>query len=165
LQPFTVERTEEKIIHQVSGLQLNLRIDRIDRLENGRLVLIDYKSGETKAGDLESERPKEPQLLLYASALGDEVDGMFFGQLKARDQRLVGYSRQAHSGDSKNKKAKVCAGWYDFLHDRRSAVEHLAAGFVAGDAVVGPQKGACEYCGCAPFCRVNEAPQESEECE
>lgn len=39
--------------HHISlgGLQLKLKVDRIDQLENGQHVLIDYKTGQASARD------------------------------------------------------------------------------------------------------------------
>ncbi len=161
-QAFTVETTEEERIYDVAGLQLKLRIDRIDRLSNGKLVLIDYKSGEPSASHLDKDRPKEPQLLVYAAALGREVDGVFFGQLKPRDPRLVGYSRQAHTQD---RKSKVLKDWYGFLEERASKVEELAREFASGEAAVDPVHGACEYCQMKPLCRLNERMRQDEDSE
>src|SRR5207248_9801368 len=95
-QPFTVETTEQERSFKIAGLDLRLRIDRVDRLKKGNLVLIDYKSGEPKIKQLEGDRPAEPQLLVYAAAMKQDVDGIFFGQLKPRDLRAVGFSRQMH---------------------------------------------------------------------
>src|ERR1700747_974209 len=50
----------------VGGLKLRLRADRIDLLENGQRLLLDYKSGEVSVKDWEGERPDEPQRPLYA---------------------------------------------------------------------------------------------------
>ncbi len=77
----------------MAGLRLRLRLDRIDRLDNGHFLLIDYKSGEQTRPKLEGERPLEPQLLVYAAAVQEEVDGIFFGQLKPRELKAVGFSR------------------------------------------------------------------------
>ncbi len=45
-EPFIVETMEQERRFEVPGLSLKLRVDRIDRLRNGSLVLIDYKSGK-----------------------------------------------------------------------------------------------------------------------
>jgi len=64
---FTVIATEEKKSLTFARLQLRLRIDRIDRLPDGRLMLIDYKSkmANSSAQEWLGERPDEPQLPLY----------------------------------------------------------------------------------------------------
>jgi probable DNA repair protein len=151
---FEVEVTEQKRAMDIAGLHLDIRIDRIDRLNNGKCLLIDYKSGDTSAANLNGERPKEPQLLAYAAAMRDEVDGMFFAQLKPRDPKLVGYAREMHI-EGQKPFAKDMA-WDEYLDDRTGVVERLAQSFMAGEAAVHPLPGACEYCTLAPLCRVNE---------
>ena len=152
-EPFTVEEVEEDRNYEVPGLSLKLRVDRIDRLNNGNLVLIDYKSGAQTRPKLAGERPQEPQLLVYAASVESPVDGLFFGQLKPRDVRAVGYSRRKHfEGRSVEEKKN----WDAYMEQSRSNVERLASDFVRGVAEVNPIKGACDYCGSKPFCRVND---------
>ena len=57
--PFTVEATE-KVLDNVSvgGLKLRLRADRVDRVSDGKRLLLDYKSGEVATKDWEGMRPK-----------------------------------------------------------------------------------------------------------
>ena len=52
--PFTVEATE-KVLDNVSvgGLKLRLRADRVDRVSDGKRLLLDYKSGEVATKDWE----------------------------------------------------------------------------------------------------------------
>ncbi len=152
-QPFTVDSVEQKRSYEIPGLRLDLRVDRIDRLKNGGVLLIDYKSGKQTAGKLEGERPAEPQLLVYAAAVDEPVDGVFFGQLKPRELRAVGFGRERHFP---GRAANVKKGWDTFIAESAANVENIAAGFVKGDAVVDPIKGACEYCNQKPFCRVRE---------
>ncbi len=64
--PFSVIAIEEKHSVNFAGLNLQLRIDRIDQLENGELLLIDYKTGSPKLKSWLGKRPDEPQLPLYA---------------------------------------------------------------------------------------------------
>ena len=65
---FAVLAIEAKHAIDLDGLALRLQIDRIDRLDDGRLLVIDYKSGS--AVDTRSwaeARLTEPQLPLYAT--------------------------------------------------------------------------------------------------
>jgi probable DNA repair protein len=159
-QPFTVETTEQERFFKIAGLELHLRIDRVDRVKNGRLVLIDYKSGKPMRNQLEGERPAEPQLLVYAAALGKDVEGIFFGQLKPRDLRAVGFSREKHFLD---RTADLKRDWDLFMQESRTNIERITLGFVEGFAAVDPIKGACNYCSIKPFCRVYESNQRDRE--
>lgn len=152
--PFTVDSVEQKRSYEISGLRLDLRIDRMDRLQDGSVLLIDYKSGKQTYTKLEGQRPAEPQLLVYAAAIGEPVDGVFFGQLRPRELRAVGFSRDAHfPGRAAIVKKR---DWDSFIEQSMANVEDIAAGFVKGNAVVDPIRGACEYCDQKPFCRIRE---------
>jgi probable DNA repair protein len=153
-QNFTVETVEEEKYLDLGGLRLRLRIDRIDRLANGQLLLIDYKSGEQKRSKLELPRPQEPQLLVYAAGLSGQVDGILFAQLKARDVRPVGFTRDKQF---KSKTVDVeGAAWEEFLAQSEIEVERLAKEFKAGYAALDPRNGACDYCSQKPLCRIQE---------
>ena len=72
---FTVQACEEQKILTIEGLEITLRIDRIDALEYGELVIIDYKTGSSKPSHSSwaDARITKPQLPLYASlVLKDE---------------------------------------------------------------------------------------------
>ncbi|HEX3685050.1 MAG TPA: PD-(D/E)XK nuclease family protein [Bryobacteraceae bacterium] len=154
-QPFTVETVEQERYYDFPGLRLRLRVDRIDRLPNGKVLLIDYKSGKQSREKLKCPRPPEPQLLVYAAATSDAVDGVFFGELKPREQRAVGFSREKHFDGASTTVMKN--GWDAFLQQAESEVERIASEFVTGHAAVDPLRGACQYCRIKPLCRVNEA--------
>jgi ATP-dependent helicase/nuclease subunit B len=161
-EPFTVETVEQTRKYEVPGLSVQLRVDRIDRLSNGNLVLIDYKSGAQTRGKLIGQRPPEPQLLVYAASVNSKVDGIFFAQLKPREVKAVGFSRKKHF---KATTAEEKKDWDIYIEASRDIVEKLAKDFVRGVATVDPIKGACDYCASKPFCRVNElgAAREEEE--
>ena len=64
--PFTVVAIEETYSTEFEGITLTIRIDRVDQLADGRFLIIDYKTGESSVNAWKGERPKEPQLPLYA---------------------------------------------------------------------------------------------------
>ena len=63
---FEVADTEVKRTVHIAGLTLDLRLDRIDRLNDGSLLVIDYKSGDVSPNSWELPRPDDVQLPLYA---------------------------------------------------------------------------------------------------
>jgi ATP-dependent helicase/DNAse subunit B len=157
LVPFEVLYVEEKKVFDLDGLNIDVRLDRIDRLPNGKLLLIDYKSGnKQKLDNLRGERPSEPQLLLYATALGEEVDGVLFGQAVRGEPKLIGFAREKQIDDKQCE--ALGAGWPSQRRNWEKIVRSLAAEFQAGEAAVNPTKGACTYCHLKPLCRVQEAP-------
>lgn len=160
LIPFSVEALEQQREFVLAGLPLRVRIDRIDKLKNGGLILIDYKSGRQEKKSLDCPRPREPQLLVYAAAQGTGIEGVFFAQLKPREMDFIGKSAAAHI-----QRRRADADWNDFLQDARDEVERIAADFLQGKAAVDPARGACDYCSTAPFCRIKEHRAAAEACE
>ena len=66
--PFRVLACEERHELDIEGLPVRVVIDRIDQLADGRLVVIDYKSGRSDSvASWADARIKEPQLPIYAA--------------------------------------------------------------------------------------------------
>ncbi|MGB6193228.1 MAG: PD-(D/E)XK nuclease family protein, partial [Terracidiphilus sp.] len=163
--PFTVAETEARHEVDIEGLPLGLRLDRIDRLCDNSLAVIDYKTGSTvarQAWDL--PRPADVQLPLYSSfALdGEEPGGLLFARMRARDARFIGHVRNA--------RATLFTGLRptdplvrqplssDQLQDWQETIEQLARDFIRGDARVDPRDfpGTCEHCDLHAVCRIYE---------
>jgi probable DNA repair protein len=158
-QPFTVEILEEEREFSIPGLRLTLRVDRIDRLANGNILLIDYKSSAVSRQKLKCPRPPEPQLLIYAAAAGESVDGLLFAELRPGSTRPVGFTRERHfDSDS----AEVVKNWRLFLDKSQAEVLRLSNDFIRGYAAVDPRSGACQYCRVSSICRVNELHAQEE---
>jgi ATP-dependent helicase/nuclease subunit B len=148
--PFHVEHVEEKKTVEINGLQLRLRVDRIDRLADGSVVLIDYKSGDISERGLQGKRPSEPQLLVYAAAMEEEVDGIFLAQVRPREAKTVGSALHSHFAVAKNAKLD----WAVLRDESREYLHDLAGEFIAGHAAVDPLPGACTYCNLPALCRI-----------
>lgn len=92
-EPFTVIGTEVARTLQLAGLTFSMVIDRIDQLNNGRLLIIDYKTGQPSLMSLFRDPIGEPQLLLYAISeqqLGGNVAGVLFMQAHLKACKYIG---------------------------------------------------------------------------
>jgi hypothetical protein len=90
---FTVKERELKTEITLGGVTANVKVDRIDELEGGGLVLLDYKSGEPKVNAWTGDRPDEPQLPIYATRIGSDLAAVAFVQLNRDKTQFLGYSR------------------------------------------------------------------------
>ena len=92
---FIVEGREKEQTVNIDGLELHLRVDRIDQVERGRLIL-DYKTGKVTTAMWEGERPEEPQLPLYgAYGQVEDLRGVLFAQIRAEEMHFVGRTKDA----------------------------------------------------------------------
>lgn len=131
--PFSVVAIEEDQLIEFSGLRLNLRIDRVDQLQNNELLVIDYKTGSPKAKSWLGERPEEPQLPLYAVSHVEAVAAIAFAQINAKGMAWIGTGKLSvfHEGIS-----PPTQEWDEQLQEWRHVLQQLAQDFSAGDARV-----------------------------
>ncbi len=165
-QPFTVLETEKKTDVSIAGLPLHLRLDRVDRLNDSSLLVIDYKTGDAKAKSWDLPRPDDVQLPLYAGFALEheegEVGGLVFAKLRAGENCFEGRVRAAKqtlkaglSGNSnlvrKPLTQQDMAAW-------RDEINLLAKAFLAGRADVNPREypETCKNCGLQALCRIQE---------
>ena len=137
-QPFTVAANEESVKINFAGLPLNLRLDRMDRLESGELVLIDYKTGTPNPKSWGSDRPEEPQLPLYCLCYNQDIDAILFAQVNAKEiaYKGLGQLTQSLNGVIDCVKAGALdlpADWSDIQDHWRNCLEQLAQEFLQGD--------------------------------
>jgi probable DNA repair protein len=161
---FEVAETEADCTIHLAGLTFDLRLDRIDRLIDGSLLVIDYKSGIVSPKSWELPRPDDVQLPLYAGfALDGELGGLVFAKVRAGDHEFAG-----RVGDAKATLIKGLRGNRNLVKRPLTAVElanwkkyieQLAKDFVVGRAEVDPREApkTCERCGLQTLCRIEES--------
>jgi ATP-dependent helicase/nuclease subunit B len=151
-----VAATEQVAELVLGGGRVRLRLDRVDRLAEGRAVL-DYKSGRPGSPDWYGERPTHPQLLAYLTALGSDVVALATVNLTAREVRFTGVGASADLLP----RVKAAAGgvgkppdWGAQQRAWQALIEELIRAFLAGEARVDPAPGACDYCHITDICRI-----------
>jgi len=170
---FQTEGTESGVGLSVAGLDMNCRIDRLDSLASGERIIIDYKTGEADTGSWLTDRPEEPQLMLYS--MTGSYDGVAFARLKRGECRFAGITRgenmlpdvKPFGADRFSAKLvaeghqKNIGSWSELMDLWRRTVTRLAGDFMSGDAKVDPrdpgsENSACKYCQHMALCRVFE---------
>jgi ATP-dependent helicase/nuclease subunit B len=155
---FTVEAGEKKLPAAVGDLKLQVRVDRIDAVDGGR-VIIDYKTGMLAGVSWDGPRPDEPQLPLYAG-FGEieDLKGVLLARVRDDMMKFIGRVDDAKAvmpSDSKLAKPPYDAA---MLQSWRSTLLDLGQQFLRGEAQVNPKQypKTCEFCDLSPLCRIAE---------
>jgi probable DNA repair protein len=163
---FTALETEAERTVQLADLSFDLRLDRIDRLSDGSLLVIDYKTGVVTPKSWELPRPDDVQLPLYASFAIDDnetLGGLAFAKVRrGNDLGFAGHIKDARAtlfpslrGTSSLVKNKLDE---ENINDWKCDIEALARNFLAGRADVNPREypETCSRCGLQTLCRIQE---------
>lgn len=156
-QPFAVAASEAARTVDIEGIALDLRTDRIDELQDGRKLIIDYKTGDPKTKGWEGERLAEPQLPLYATQTG--ADGVVFARVRADDCGFVGWA-----GDKELVDGVKAVDWPATLAAWRAALGTVAREVRDGHAAVSfADERDLDYCDVRSLLRLPEAKAQREE--
>ncbi len=139
---FEVIATEARRKLEVGGLKINITIDRIDQLEDGSLIIIDYKTGVPRLIDLLNDPIGEPQLLLYAISEHTEkqpVAGILFYQAHLKASKYLGFTEASEMIDGVKALQDLANNPYanDFdnaIKEWRKMLNEIAESFKKGDA-------------------------------
>jgi ATP-dependent helicase/nuclease subunit B len=146
-----------------------LSVDRIDVLDDDAALVIDYKTSSSSMGISEwaNDRPREPQLPIYAVALsnaGRTVAGVAFANLAARDDLgFRGVSDEvivpASIGPPRKSGGVEWPGMQSQIAAWATTLTELAEDYAAGNAKVAPRSLTkdCTWCRRQPLCRVFES--------
>jgi hypothetical protein len=151
---FTVATSELERVVRFANIEVRLRADRVDELPSGRQIILDYKTGQLKAGTWDGERPDEPQLPLYCVTNERPLAGAAFAMVRADGLRFRGSTSPGITLPGMAKKASV--PFEDQLLEWRVVLERLAVNYRTGHAEVDPKPGACDNCGLRALCRIRE---------
>lgn len=168
--PFRVLSVEEKTQLVLSELPLDFKIDRIDQLASGELILIDYKTGsQNSINAWREERISAPQLPLYALSQhshGHSIHAIVFAQVRLGDCAYIGLAKESGFALPEAKQIRVkgieevrefneqFGSWDQCFTYWRYAMENLAEEFMFGDARVAPgNESVCVNCPTPAICR------------
>ena len=118
---FVVDSVERTVDFVEAGVHLELRVDRIDRLPDGSVAIIDYKTGAEKTFLTRQREPKEYQLVAYACALDEPVAGLALANVDSRSVVFHG----AGASDTED--------WPDVLETWSATVRSACAEMTRGD--------------------------------
>lgn len=163
---FEVLVTEKPRTLKLDAMELQLRVDRMDRLADGRRLLLDYKTGDRVGpGAWLGPRPDEPQLPIYALATEPAPDGIAFARLHAAGPKFAGLASGPGmaKGIKPSVEGKNAVAWPELIAQWRATLDALAGGFARGDAAADPkQAGTCRNCEVMPLCRLHELRPQGE---
>jgi probable DNA repair protein len=126
--PFAVLSLEQAVRLERYGVRLGLRVDRIDRMADGRIAIIDYKTGRAGHFRNRENRLTEVQLVVYAEAVDTDVGALAYAHLDSRAIRWFGAG--APHGDDESDWRQSLAAWRGEVDD---ALQGLASGDVRID--------------------------------
>jgi len=161
--PFEVIACEKWMKTHIGKLTIRTKIDRIDKLDDNKYLLIDYKSGNTDIRSWLGERPEEPQLPLYMITSEQPIHAIAFAQLKPKEICFKGISieKDLLPGIKTLEELKCEHGWPEQSETWKMMLEKLSRDFCEGKAAVDPKDEieSCRYCALKTFCRIYEVDQ------
>jgi ATP-dependent helicase/nuclease subunit B len=152
-EEFEVLETEYAYSTQIGNLTFRMRADRIDRLANGSLRIVDYKTGNCENGAWLPSRMDDPQLPFYASTLPiGRVSSIAYAQVKEGQARYLSWP------SNQKPKNELPQNWEDASELWESDLESTYGLIAEGNAAPFPKKGldTCRSCDLQIFCRFEQ---------
>ncbi len=166
---FRVLKSEEGNEVVVGPLRVGLKLDRLDELADGSLLVVDYKTGQVKKGGWNPGKPGEMQLPVYATFVGKPVSGIAFAQISAHDVKYDGIADSAIEIDGlvsvdklrhkfTDGDGKKIESWDALMGAWRDCLLSLAHEFTQGDCSINPRHSEDAEGQFAVLTRVYELP-------
>jgi hypothetical protein len=153
--PFRVAAVERQERIEIAGLTLSVRIDRLDRLADGRLAVIDYKTGaKVSSADWFDERPRDVQVPLYAAHAGEPVAAAVLTAVNAIGASYRGF--WPHDAFPTKPSPLSAPDWPAQLARWRLEIERLVRELAGGDTRLLPGDVEFAQGAYAPLTRIDE---------
>ena len=174
------ERPAFEVIHvehdealAIGPLAFSLRLDRVDRLADGGVAIVDYKTGNVPSiARWTAGRPEATQLALYTLAWreahpADPVRAAVLARVKRGESKPIGLYADEDArfcAAAKAEKARAVVDWTSLEATWRGLVTGLVDAFAGGEAQVAPREASvCRSCARQALCRIGAALADDEE--
>jgi len=161
-----VEQEQDKTI-EIGGLILKIKADRVDQLESGKHVIIDYKTGKLASSKswLEDDIT-EPQLPLYSLDEEYELAALSIAKVNDKQCKFTGIAMQddilpsvkVYQSDEDTNNTKN--DWQSLKEIWRTKLTAIADSYRQGEANIDIKS--CNYCSYAALCRKHQLQSEIE---
>lgn len=160
---FQVLSHEKNVSLTLGELNINMRIDRIDQLADGRKLIIDYKTGKyLSVQEWLGPRPDEPQLPLYAILDKTNTAGLAYAKITANNPGFIGLSDGQLDIKGVNPSTALRSSeeltWQKLNTDWQSHLDSLSQDFCQGKAYIDPKEAekTCQHCALKALCRIQD---------
>jgi len=133
-EDFVVDSVERELNFFEDGVAMTLRTDRIDRLSDNSIVILDYKTGARRPFLTAGGEPRGIQLVAYACALDDPVAALALVNVDSREIVFDGAGRDYKKSEN----------WAQTLEEWQRLVHAACTQLRAGDVRVNGQQGVTE---------------------
>jgi len=158
--PFEVVDLELEQKIKISNFNISVTVDRIDKLETGQKIVIDYKTGQHNSIKTWGEpRIENPQLPLYAGT-DKEVEGACFAQVFPNQNKFVGTTSEdglvgsLRAPENHPSLSKSLQSWDEAKIHWDNSLTMLGEEVSEGLATITPLAKACDFCDLPALCRI-----------
>ena len=165
--PYSIEEKEKKHHWSFEELQFTFKLDRMDRLDNKSLAIIDYKTGKSSpsSASLLADRPEDLQIPFYFTAMSSlkssPIGAVSWAHINPAKTEYKGLSCEGNFHSRIKGIAdpgKSQQSWSEFADHFPLQVTRFIGEFKSGRLVVDPvdSRTTCRYCGLHSLCRISE---------
>lgn len=169
-QGFAVQACEQEHNIEIEGISIKLIIDRVDLLDDDRLVVMDYKTGhQLDYKNWAAPNITEPQLPIYAAFILQDgnIGAVCYAKVRTADHAFIGVAAAEALvqgatvfDDTRGRKVfdeSTFPNWQHIISHWRTQITATARSLKAGDAAVRfESEGQLMYCDVAPLLRLPE---------
>jgi RecB family exonuclease len=149
---FEVITTEGLKTISMADLKITIRLDRVDRDVDGKIIILDYKTGGVSIKSV-CERLTQVQLPIYTYAVASNAVGF----IEFKDEPCYKYIADDKILPTSSRAITKCDNNYAEQQELwHKQLVNIITNFKNGDARIIPSDNACKYCNLDSLCRKND---------